>query len=1313
MARDWTDKQKQAIKTRDRTLLISAAAGSGKTATLTERVISSILDEKNPIRVNELLAVTFTNAAALELREKITARISLALADCGESIPLTGESAREQATPRGENTLEEEGAPVEGSKETDGNVAAYLREQLELLPLAHIRTIDSFCNEILKQNTASVNIPPNYRIAEEAEILLLSERVMDNLIEGILHGQYPEIASADEFLTLTDAMVGVRQEEKIIPAFLYIYNKTKTHEDGVSSLLPLIEQYRLDDTRTFEESEVGKYLFWEAHSNAVAYVKAFDKYLRELYASGDKTSLKVADSFKGVRDALQNVPHAKTYDDLRRQVLAIPQVNLKKMPSGERRTADMVAIISIYNEYHKLFKDFFIDKIFLYTEDALHKLCDDMYRTLSHFVRFLTAFDEMFVRQKKQMGIAEHSDIERYAYECLYNKETGELTEYALSLRETFRAVYIDEYQDVNRLQDKIFEAISTPYNRFMVGDIKQSIYSFRSADPTIFSDLKRKFPILTEEDETKTPSSIFMSDNFRSDRGVVDFVNGVFDQVFGLTGESIGYVHEDRLICSKYRSSETGEPPYRVGELLLVEKPPQKKGKKDPDDEAEESLSAIECEARFVAKRIREMLDKEEKKNDGKKIIPGDIAILLRSTKTNAKIFADALESVGIPSAITAGDDFFLCPEVSLALCILNTVDNPQRDIYLTGLLLSPLYGFSADDLTRMRGVKEGKVEGPLIFALEAYAKQHPEHLKLQKFLRDLARYRAEAEGVGVDVLLSKLYYETGLITVASTHGGLDNLMLLLNFAERFEKNGFRGLYAFIQYINDIIRKDEKFDNRPEVPKGANVVKIITIHASKGLEYPVCFVSGAGKQIRDGDAWGGTKGTLEFSEGFALALKLRDATGLISLENPIVNLIKRKRMDLIFEEEMRILYVALTRAREKIIVSALTSETMDKYLEKIELLREYLSPEVMHRQRSYIAPILLSGVNAEKRYDYRAEGENFRDGDDDGDDDAKRAQNDGKAEFLFLEEEELDPVPTLLSRFQYEYPDEVFTKLPTKLSVSFLHPTVLDGNEESEEVRMSIDEILDEKSETTFIDILLTEGDVLTPFDVSQDETLPPDENEFVTEEEENTGEKQTVVDILPEFYDGEPLDAPARAGTATHIMFQFADMERLYRTSAEAELKRLLDDAFLTKRDSTFVRLKEVERFRKSALIRRMLQSRQMWREFRFHATLPAYLFTTVPDKKEKLRDVRLLVQGVIDCLIEEEDGSLVLIDYKTDRIPSEIYHNPEEVKSFFTNRHQKQLYYYTLAIEQMFGKRPDRVEIYSTAYGDTVEIPLPDEV
>ena len=282
MATKWTSKQSRAIETRDRTLLISAAAGSGKTATLTERVICSILDKKNPVAVNELLVVTFTNAAALELRERITARVSAALAEDPDN--------------------------------------AFLRRQLELLPSAHIRTIDSFCNEILKQNTASVRLPPNYRIAEEAEISLLSTSVLEGLIEGVLCAEYPEIATPDELLSLIDSMVGVKEEEKIAPAFLYIYSKTKTHEDGLASLLPLIEQFKNGAEGALEDALVFSYILNELRSFAGAYVKVLDDYLHRLRDAADSTSEAFADYFTPTSEALHRLEGVQTYAEARREL---------------------------------------------------------------------------------------------------------------------------------------------------------------------------------------------------------------------------------------------------------------------------------------------------------------------------------------------------------------------------------------------------------------------------------------------------------------------------------------------------------------------------------------------------------------------------------------------------------------------------------------------------------------------------------------------------------------------------------------------------------------------------------------------------------------------------------------------------------------------------------------------------------------------------------------------------------------------------------------------------------------------------------
>ena len=1256
MAKQWTKKQASAIDTRDRTLLISAAAGSGKTATLTERVITSILDKDNPISVNELLVVTFTNAAALELRERITARVSAALAEDPENV--------------------------------------FLRRQLELLPSAHIRTIDSFCNEILKQNTASVRLPPNYRIAEEAEISILSTNVLEGLMEGVLSGAYPEIASPKEMLELVDCMVGVKEEKKIIPAFLYIYNKTKTHEKGLASHLPLIEQYKNGAEGAIEDTLLFSYILGELRSFALAYKKTLGDYLRRMHEAGDSTSLTFCELLSPTAESLESISKAGTYTDARR---ALSSLYIHDLRTGPRkgRSPEVIECLSFYKELTQTFGEFRTE-YFSYTDDGVRELCRALYESFGIFYRFLEKFHFLFSERKRAMALCEHSDIERYAYECLYDLERDEPSEFALSVRDGFGAVYIDEYQDVNRLQNKIFEAISTPYNRFMVGDIKQSIYSFRSADPSIFAEMKGAFAEFNEEnkDEECSPRSIYMSDNFRSDRGVIDFANGVFDTVFGLMGESIGYVESDRLLCSKY-TGQPSESEYRRAEILLVEPPPRRTKGITPESEEEDALSTQQIEARAVASRIREMLERKEKKNDGTPITPGDIAIMLRSTKTKAKLYADALEEEGISAAVTAGEDFFLSPEVLLALCLLNTVDNPQRDIYLTGLLLSPLYGFTPDELTVIRRESTER-DRPLYLALCEYVARHPDYVRGASFLHALERYRSEAEGVGVDVLLSKLYYETGLLTLSSTHGGLDNLMLLYDFARRFESCGFRGLYAFIRYVNDIIEGNEKFDNRPEVPKDANVVRIITVHASKGLEFPVCFLAGAGTRISDGDKMT-NKGTLEFSEGFGIAMRLRDATGLVSLENPAVNILKRRRLSLILEEEMRILYVALTRARERMIVSGVVSGTegIDAYLEKMDVLRSRLCAEVMRSQRSYLSVILLSEHGAELRK-YAFEGELVEYVEEIEDE-----QITPKAEFAFVDSEENQKTKAaLLERLSYRYPNLHLTTLPKKVSVSRLTPTLLDAQDD--EVRLTIDapqgvQVSDAMS--SFY------GDALHEEDIPENIFLQEDDEKIVESSavsNKNIDELSTFVGVLPEFYKGEPLDAPARRGTATHMVLQFCDMKRLKKTSAEQEVCRLVAEGFLSDREASFVRLSEIERFRKGKLIDRILDAKRVYREFRFHATLPAKLFTQDPERAEALGDTPLLVQGVMDCLIENEDGSLTLVDYKTDRLPKEAFRDLTLAREFLRKKHERQLFYYTLATEQIFGKKPAEIEIYSTPLG-----------
>lgn len=1206
-SRNWTDKQKQAIDTRDRTLLISAAAGSGKTATLTERVIRSLLEGDDPLSVTDLLVVTFTTAAAGELRERITAAIRASL--------------RERPDDR------------------------RLERELQLLPLAKICTIDSFCNEIVREMCAFVDVPPNYRIADTAEVALIASAIMENLIAGMHTGAFPEVATPEEFLSLTDALVGVRRSDALAATFLYVYEKTLSHEDGVDSLRPLVEEMDPSRYTGCENTRIGGYIVRHAHETVAYYRTHLAASVRTLSSMpSDKFAVRYHALFAPLCVALDALLSAKDYGALGAALASFPY---PKMPGGSRRDApDAVeSAISLYKEMKLALTDL-SESYFFYTEDEYRALCGALYEKLSVFYRFLSTFDRLFSEEKRARGLCEFSDIERYAYECLW--QNGERTEYARSLADRFRAVYIDEYQDVNRLQDRIFAAISTPSNRFMVGDIKQSIYSFRSADPSIFADMKgRMTPI--DRSVPEGEAALFMSDNFRCDRGVVELVNSVFDCVFGLVGENIGYCPEDALLCSKYKGRESEEPPLVRAELLLIESK-YKKQQNPIDDVAEERRRGIEHEAIAVASRIRELLA-TEKKNDGTPIRPSDIAILLRSVRGRGSFFVRALREEGIEAVVAEAESFFLSPEILLALCLLNVLDNPTRDVYLSGLLLSPLYGFTPDELFEIRASTEG---GTLYRALSNYCAEHPEFEKGVSFLRTLEHYRHLAEGMGVDELLSRLYHETGLFPLAAMNGGRDNLMLLYDYARKFESAGFRGLYAFISYVNNLIENGTTIDNKPEIKPDTNAVRILTIHSSKGLEYPVCFVCNAGAAFRDGDVMR-ERGTLQFSPGFGLGMRLRDKTGLVSVDNPVNRILAHRRMEEIFDEELRILYVALTRARERLFVSAQVGASVEDYRARIGELRERLSPVALRRLGSYMELILASTPAATVR-EYRLDST-----DDDALPDEESEAFTLPSEVLFVPKDSEDErVRTLVERMTYAYPDEGLLDLPEKLSVSFIHPRILDESDTEGRVENSLDE-----------------------------------------------PKKERKVGIMPDFYTGVRKDEGARRGTATHTVMQFCDFKKLLSDGASTEVERLVRERYLRKEEAALVHLDELEAFRRSSLCRELCEAKRIYRELRFHAKLPASMLTEDEEKRARYRGATVLVQGVIDCILEDGQGNLTLVDYKTDRLSYEERRHPTLAAEALRKKHGAQLTYYAAAVREMFGKAPARTLLYSLHLGDTVEL------
>ena len=1195
MATKFTPEQQAAIDTRDKTLLVSAAAGSGKTATLTQRIIASLLDEENPADISELLIVTFTNAAVGELKERIGKAIRAALA----------------AQPENQR----------------------LQRQLLLLPSATICTIDAFCNEVLRANTGAVGIPPNYRIADTAEAELLGGAVCESLITAAYEGDLEDEIPSEAFAELCDALTRVKADTALAPTLLALYRKCETHEDGVHSLRALIEEYDPARYTAPENTRLGAYIMAETKQMAAHYDNALQRILATFPTEG-----KGVIAFQGVLAEEQFFFHAlakqESYESMRALLEGFAPTRQPSLKEEEKAISEIAIAIMMRAEYKDALASY-RKSFFLYTAEQYAELYRNIYKYTDVLCKFLEKFDLSFREEKARKGLCEYADIERYAYRCLW--EDGVPSAYARELSEKYSAVYIDEYQDVNRLQNLVFEAVSRPNNRFMVGDIKQSIYSFRSADPSIFADMKNTFPPL--EMAGKSPAaSIFMSQNFRCDAGVVDFVNLIFDTVFGHLGDSIGYVEGDRLCFSKF-------PPVgdHFPEITLVST-----AREEAEGEEEEPMDAVEAEARAVGKKILSLLD-GGLKNDGTPIRPGDIAVIFRALHAKAPIYIRVFAEMGIDAAAADEKSLLLAPEVLLCLCLLNAIDNPHRDIYLAGLLCSPLYGFTADDLVRYRSADREKT---LFSALEVYAAAHPEDGALRAFLSSLTRYQLMAEGMRVDELLTRLYAESSLLSLAAKNGGRDNLLLLRDYAARYEAGGFFGLYSFIHYINNLLEKRTDFDSKRPGGADENRVQLITVHASKGLEYPVCFMVGCGSEIRDKES-----GPFAYVEGFGLAFRLRDNSGLSLVENPAVNAIARMRAARSFEEELRILYVALTRAREQLYLFGTVGKgDPEAYLAGVRAQIPFLDAYALRRLHSFLKLALVSETGAAVHIEGSA---------------APLPQTEAEEEAV--PEEIPTPVPLAeaavfryVSRFTYTYDHAVLSEIPRKLSVSALSPTLLDKTYKEEDALSAL-----------------------------YGQTAASGE------------EEKTHAGTLPSFMTGRREDESARRGIATHLFMQFCDFSALREQGAESELARLVKEKFISAEDGARVRLDEIEKFRESRLLDEILGARALHREMRFHARMPAVLFTADEEKRRALGEHRILVQGVIDCLFEDESGALTLIDYKTDRLPREALADAALAAKILSDKHSEQLSYYAIAVEQIFGRRPAKILVYSLHLGDVISI------
>ena len=1204
--RIWTQNQQSAIDTRDRTLLVSAAAGSGKTATLTERIIRSLLDEENPVGIEDMLIVTYTRAAVGELKERIGKAVKKAI------------------------------------KEKPGD--AGLERQLHMLPSAKICTIDAFCADILRANAERVGVSPGFRVPDAAEAQLLGENILDGLMSAIFEGKANNVATPAELDALTDCLAQTRRQSELPAIIRMIYESTLTALEGVDAIGNLVEEFNPDEFSTVENTKFGRYCMDRLSDALSHYRPVFTDIKEEIESQNNPKYVKIIAMIDNALALIERLSGVSSYDEARGILCSYEFEKAASVSKNDSLPPIKIIRSNFKDDILKLRDDFF-----LHSSEDWKIAYVGLYKQFGVLYNVIKEFDRLFRQEKLRRGMCEFSDIERYTYECLW--QNGEKTDIALAQAKLYKAIYIDEYQDVNSLQNKIFEAISNDDNRFMVGDIKQSIYEFRSANPKIFADMKKNYPNLGEEGDFPA-ASIFMSDNFRCDKGVIDFVNDVFDNLFYHLRDSIGYVKEDRLNYSK--KYDHAEPEYRYPEICLV----NTFGRSDPRSAMMQEAELVPA---VVAEKIKELLD-DGYLDNGEKIQPKHIAIIMRKVKSKAEKYSRALAKLGIPSALAESERFFINSDVMLVLCLLNSIDNPHKDIYLAGLMCSPIYGFELGDVALIRKT----APAPTLYdSLKLYAESTEADTRVEKFLQKLDYYRLISEGIPTDKLLMKLYHETGLLALASKSGeGKDNLMLLYEHARKFEGSSFGGLYNFISYINKLTGRNNEFDKR-EAPGECEAVRIITAHGSKGLEYPRVFFVGGEASFKQSVNIGEAP-RFEYEEGFGMGMLLRTDSGLALVNNSTKNVIKDYRHRKKIEEEARVLYVILTRARERLYVVGQIPSKIEDFNEEVAASREYMSTYGAYALGSMLKMILeMKDFDVKEPreflktppYVYTKEAENadFTKTSDDLTDDVDEGVTE---EDEIIAEVASDYEDLMRKRFSFVYPQKHLSTLPKKLSVSRLYPEILD---EADEFTATID--LDD-------------------------------------EEDADLGK-------LPKFRSGNDPRESAKRGIATHMLLQFCDFDLLASKGAKSELDRLLGLRFLSDSDAALVRVGEAERFARSDLMRSIRAAKKIYREQRFNVKLPAEDFTTDVELKKLYTGEHLLVQGVIDCLFEDENGDLHLIDYKTDRLTREELASRDLAEAKMREKHSLQLSYYAKAVELMFGKYPSTVEVYSLHLGDTVDV------
>ncbi|WP_077317825.1 helicase-exonuclease AddAB subunit AddA [Virgibacillus proomii] len=1212
----WTKEQEAAIYTEGSDVLVAAAAGSGKTAVLVERIIQKLLDRDNPVDIDSLLVVTFTNAAAQEMRNRVGAALEKALAENPSSI--------------------------------------HLKKQLSLLQRASISTLHAFCLDIVKQYAYLLDIDPSFRIANDMEAEMIKQEVLDDLLED-WYGS--DAVNQDMFFQVVDRFSNDRSDTDVETLILQLYDFSVKNPWPTKWLDQLASTYEVPEDVQEEKLTWLTILKREITDQLLAMEQEIMKAMNLTKESDgpyhyaetiEQDFMLVQDAKRCVRDwqQLHELFHSRKFRTLSRKK---PEVNEDKKKQVKK----------IRDSYKKRWTDM---KENWFSRNLASHLQDmrEMAPVIKHVAYLVKAFKTRFDEEKRERALVDFSDLEHLCLQVLMDDgETNRPvpSKVALGFQKKFSEILIDEYQDTNLVQETILELISDTTgtgNRFMVGDVKQSIYRFRHAEPSLFISKYNRFA-----DKENSGIRIDLSRNFRSRERVLTGTNYLFRQIIDQPLGEINYDEKAELI---YGNKMYDAFPHQTPnpELIIIDRKAA-----DQERTANEEiidLEKAELEARMYATKIKEWIGNEDTPplqvvdkgtQTQRDLQYRDIVILLRSM-TDAPIIVDELKQQGIPVYAELSTGYFEAIEVKIIISLLKVVDNPRQDIPLAAVLRSPIVGLNEEELAAIRLAGKNVT---YYDALVSYVNQHSNSTarKAEQFLEKRELYRDAARQESLSDLIWKIYRETGYYDfVGGMPGGRQrqaNLRALYDRARTYETTSFRGLFRFLRFIERMEERGDDLGAARALSEQEDVVRVMTIHKSKGLEFPVVLLGGMEKQFNLNDL--NKKYLLHKDYGFAS--KYIDPVKRITYPTLYYHALKRTMLREQLAEEMRVLYVALTRAKEKLVmIGNVTSfEKKQEKWEKICDHQEWVLPVYFRIEaKSYldwVAPALLRHRDSnilrteevEKNVDTSIENDISTwdiqvlhaselaalDKTED-EKDKQLYKHITKWEALSLSDQRLKQQVDSRLNFAYPYTDAAFSR--AKQSVTELKRQ---------------QELKDEYS-----------GDqLIAPF-------------------------KKPIIK-RPAFMQRQKSMTSAERGTAMHTAMQHLPFNRsLTKMEIEEELEKMVEKEILSKEAASQIDLSAIEQFYQTDIAAYMIHASYVYREVPFSLTLPANeVYSHWKDEQAE----RVLIQGVIDAIIPQDNG-VIIIDYKTDVIYGEW---TDEMKEKMINRYKTQLKLYRYAVETIW--------------------------